>query len=85
MSAWAVPESRIEEVGRLISTFPDITHCYERPAQADWGYNLYAMIHGRSEGHCEEIARSISDLTGIHEYVLLFSSVENKKSSMEYF
>jgi DNA-binding Lrp family transcriptional regulator len=85
MSAWRVPEERVEEVGRLLASLPQVTHCYERPAQRDFPYNLYAMIHGKSPGDCERIACEIAQRTGLREYALLFSSQENKKQSMQYF
>lgn len=85
MSAWKVPEERVGEIGRLLASLPQVTHCYERPPQRDWPYNLYAMIHCKNEETCEGIARDIARRTGIQEYTLLFSSDESKKESMQYF
>ncbi|MFC1869282.1 Lrp/AsnC family transcriptional regulator, partial [Thermodesulfobacteriota bacterium] len=85
MVAWVVPEEKIEESGRAMAEFREVTHCYERRPQKDWKYNLYTMIHGDSRDECYEIARRISKNTGIHEFNLLFSEKEFKKSSMEYF
>jgi DNA-binding Lrp family transcriptional regulator len=85
MSAWVVPEERLEEVGRMLAALPQVTHCYERPPRPDLPFNLYAMIHGRSTEECEGIAQGVSRRSGIREFVLLFSSRENKKSSMQYF
>ena len=48
MVAWVVPEERIEEVGRIMSEFREVTHCYQRAPQGDWKYNLYTMVHGDS-------------------------------------
>jgi DNA-binding Lrp family transcriptional regulator len=85
MSAWRVPADQVENVGRLLASLPQVTHCYERTSQPDWPYNIYAMIHCKSEADCRKIAREISLKTGMEEYVLLFSSQENKKESMRYF
>lgn len=85
MSAWNVAPDRIEEVGHLLASSPHVTHCYERPPREDWPYNLYAMIHGRNPSDCEKIVEEIALQTGVHEYILLFSSHENKKESMKYF
>lgn len=85
MSAWVVPEERLEEVGKLLASYPQVTHCYERPPAPGLPYNLYAMIHGRDPEDCRRIAREVARLTAVQEYVLLFSSKENKKSSMQYF
>jgi DNA-binding Lrp family transcriptional regulator len=85
MVAWVVPEGQITETGKAMAKFREVTHCYERRPQKDWRYNIYTMIHGDSRDECYEIARRISDITGIREFNLLFSEKEFKKSSMEYF
>ena len=85
MVAWVVPDDRIEETGRIMAEFREVTHCYERKPQKDWKYNLYTMIHGDNREECHEIARRMSSTTGIDEYALLFSEKEFKKTSMEYF
>jgi DNA-binding Lrp family transcriptional regulator len=85
MGAWLVPHERIEEVGTVMASFREVTHCYHRRPQKDWKYNLYTMIHGDTRNECHGIARRISEATGIDDYVLLFSEKEFKKTSMEYF
>lgn len=85
MAAWNVPEDRIEETGKALAQFREVTHCYQRPMQRDWRYNLYTMIHGKSEEDCRAIAERMSERVGIKDYTLLFSKKEFKKTSMEYF
>jgi DNA-binding Lrp family transcriptional regulator len=85
MVAWVVPDDKIEETGRIMAEFREVTHCYERKPQKGWKYNLYTMIHGDNREECHEIARRMSSTTGIDEYALLFSEKEFKKTSMEYF
>ena len=85
MVAWVVPEDKIEETGRAMSGFREVTHCYQRRARKDWKYNLYTMIHGDNKEECHRIAARLSRSTGIDEYILLFSEREFKKTSMEYF
>jgi len=85
MGAWFVPGHKIEEVGQKMAGFREVTHCYQRRPQKDWKYNLYTMIHGDTEEECHQIAKRISQKTGIDDYVLLFSQKEFKKTSMEYF
>jgi siroheme decarboxylase len=70
---------------RAMAEFREVTHCYQRKTQRDWRYNLYTMIHGDNRDECYEIARRISQSTGINEYTVLFSEKEFKKTSMEYF
>jgi DNA-binding Lrp family transcriptional regulator len=85
MVAWRVPEERIDEVGKAMAGFREVTHCYQRQTEKDWVYNLYTMIHGDNKEECHRIAGKLSEATGIKEYVLLFSEKEFKKTSMQYF
>lgn len=85
MGVWVVPPSERERVGRIMASFKEVTHCYERPSFDGWPYNLFTMIHGRTRDECLEVARRISEATGIKEYRLLFSYREFKKESMVYF
>lgn len=85
MVAWVIPEDKIDETGRTMAGFREVTHCYHRRPQRDWKYSLYTMIHGDSREECYKIAKKMSEKTGINDYSLLFSEKEFKKTSMEYF
>jgi siroheme decarboxylase len=85
MVAWIIPEEEIDEIGHMMSGFREVTHCYHRRAQRDWKYNLFTMIHGDTREECHEIARNMSEKTGVKDYSLLFSEKEFKKTSMEYY
>ena len=85
MVAWYVPEDNMEEIGHLMATFKEVSHCYERKVQGKWKYNLFTMIHGKSKKECQDIARRIAENTGIKDYVLLLSLKEFKKTSPRYF
>lgn len=85
MGAWVVPEERVESIGRIMAGFSEVSHCYRRNPARDWPYNVYTMIHARNEASCRQIARRISQETGIQRYDLLFSVRELKKTTMNYF
>ncbi|MBW1851268.1 MAG: Lrp/AsnC family transcriptional regulator [Deltaproteobacteria bacterium] len=85
MVAWLVPNDRVNEVGKALAQFREVTHCYQRNPQGDWHYNLFSMVHGSNREQCYEIAKRMSKAVGIDEYALLFSEKEFKKTSMEYF
>ncbi len=85
MVAWKVPEERVEEVGNIMASFHEITHCYRRNPAPGWDRNLYTMVHGASEEECFAIAAKVSEATGETDYNLLFSRRELKKTSMQYF
>ena len=85
MVAWLVPDERMDEVGKKLSQYREVTHCYQRNPQGDWKYNLFSMVHGSDPDQCHEIAAKMSDDVGVEAYELLFSEKEFKKTSMEYF
>lgn len=85
MGVWQVPEDKAEESGKIMSTFREVSHIYQRPTLPDWPYNLFTMIHGRSIEECQAVMEKISLATGIKDRDMLFSLKELKKSSMKYF
>lgn len=85
MSVWVAPGERIEQAGKRMASFPEVSHCYQRPAYPDWPYSLFTMIHARTPEECQAIAGRISKATGILEYALLRSLREFKKTRVKYF
>lgn len=85
MGVWNVPDDRVDEFGRLASSRDSISHCYRRPVFEGFPFNVYTMIHGRSREECEEVARTLSQETGISHYELLFTTAEYKKTAPMYF
>jgi DNA-binding Lrp family transcriptional regulator len=85
MVVWKVPEEKIDQAGRAMAGFKEVTHCYHRRPQRGWNYNLFTMVHGTSEEECRRIAEKISQATTISDYQLLFSRRELKKTTMRYF
>lgn len=80
MVVWQVPLDRVEEVGAIMASFDQVTHCYERPLRPDWPYNLYTMVHSHSKERCRDVAANISQICGIDEYMVIFSDREFKKT-----
>jgi DNA-binding Lrp family transcriptional regulator len=85
MVVWKIPDEKINEVGQVMASFREVTHCYHRRPEGNWKYNLFTMIHGAGEEACRGIAERISRVTGIVDYKLLFSQKELKKTTMRYF
>jgi len=54
MVVWQVPGERSREVGKIMASFPEVSHCYERVTQPGWPYNLFTMVHGRTRDECEK-------------------------------
>ena len=85
MVAWQVEESDVEEVGSIMASFSEVSHCYRRDPVLEWPYNLYTMVHATSRDACIEVAEAISRKSGASIYRVLFSKRELKKTSMTYF
>ncbi|MDR0767289.1 MAG: AsnC family transcriptional regulator [Methanosarcinales archaeon] len=82
MGVWDVPEDKIDEIGKVMATFNEVSHCYNRPRSEEWPYSMYTMIHGRTPEECEAVAKRISEAVGISEYKLVFSEKELKKKGV---
>lgn len=85
MGVWVVPPERADEVGYRMAQFKAVSHCYLRPSYADWPYNIFTMVHGRSVDECESILQAIEDETGITDRITLYSTKEYKKTRVSYF
>jgi len=85
MVAWQVPGDRVDEVGPLMAGVREVSHCYERETTGKWKYNLFTMVHGRSRVHCREVVARIAEMTGVEDYIELFTRKEFKKTSPTYF
>lgn len=85
MTAWLVDEDRMDDVGRIMASFKEVSHCYRRDPTREWPFNLYTMIHGKDEAHCRHIAEKMARKADVKQYQMLFSRRELKKTSMKYF
>lgn len=85
MVVWRVPPSLVEEAGIIMASFQEVTHCYQRPTLPDWPYNLFTMIHGHSQKYCKTVIEKIAVAARIHEYRILYSISEFKKTSTAYY
>jgi DNA-binding Lrp family transcriptional regulator len=86
MACWVVPEDRVIDAGRGAAAFPQVSHCYQRPAYPPrWPYTLFTMVHGRERDEVEETAERIHQEIGPAEHVILYSQKEYKKKRVQYF
>ncbi|OUJ19450.1 DNA-binding transcriptional regulator Lrp family [Methanonatronarchaeum thermophilum] len=83
MIVWDVPNYDVDRIGRKMTEYEEVSHCYERPRRKDWNYNLFTMVHGESEGETQEIAKKISKDLNLHEYELIYSTREFKKTGVK--
>lgn len=85
MVVWKVEPERIDEVGLMLASFPEVTHCYRRPPFGRLGGTLFTMVHSSSEEGCLAMVARMSEKAKVDEYEILFSEKELKKVSMTYF
>lgn len=85
MCTWDAPADVVGAAGRILASFPEVTHCYERARAAGFGYNLYAMIHTGSWGDTQRLFLRLSQAAGLQPGRMLCSLREFKKTSMIYF
>lgn len=85
MVVWKVPNDRILEAGRIMASYPEVTHCYQRPVLPEWRYNLFTMIHGKTKEACDSVIGQIAATAPIEEYQILYSIFELKKTPVVYF
>jgi DNA-binding Lrp family transcriptional regulator len=63
MTVWNVPDDKIDELGQKIGRLDFVSHCYHRPRHLPlWPYNLFAMVHGRTQ---EDVDRQIGQIEEI--------------------
>ncbi|MGI5920840.1 MAG: Lrp/AsnC family transcriptional regulator [Syntrophomonadaceae bacterium] len=85
MVVWKVEENQADEAGRIMAGFKEISHCYLRDIPEGFNYNLFTMIHVPSEEKLLAVIDKAASLSGLKDYLIIKSSRELKKVSMEYF
>ncbi len=76
MVVWDIPAAQLQEIAEQLATQACVTLCYERPRRLpDWPYNLFTMIHGRSETQVRAQLQQIRDQLALNHlpHDLLFS------------
>jgi len=85
MSVWAVPKEDGERIGKEMAEFSAVSHCYLRPSYPNWPYNLFAMVHAKTQEECDTLIEEMAKESGLTEYGKLYSTVEFKKQRLVYF
>lgn len=88
MGVWAGPADdpdALRRLGETMAGFRAVSHCYQRPSYPEWPYNLFTMVHGKSEQECEQTLSAIAEATGITNRHALYSTQEFKKVRVRYF
>lgn len=85
MVVWDVDEANGEAIGEKAAAFSAVSHCYLRPKYPNWPYNLFTMVHGKSEDETNSIIEEMAAEIEAKSHMPLYSSREFKKVRIEYF
>ena len=65
MTVWNISEVFVDKLGHKVGQLDFVSHCYHRPRHLpEWPYNLFAMVHGKSQEEVDKQIQQISDLLG---------------------
>ena len=79
MVVWKVGPEQVEQVGKMLASFSEVSHAYERILAPGWPYNLYTMVHGVNEREVTVTVEKMSRACGISDYKALPTKKELKK------
>lgn len=85
MTVWDVDDQYIDTLGTQIGAMDFVSHCYHRPRHLpEWRYNLFAMIHSKTETGAQEKIEQIALLLGSHcrAHEVLYSTQILKKTGL---
>ena len=85
MVVWDVDENQGESIGESAAAFSAVSHCYLRPKYANWPYNLFTMVHGKTTEQTDAMIAEMAEEIPSKEHRKLYSSREFKKVRIEYF
>ena len=85
MSVWEAPEENAVEIGEKLASFSAVSHCYLRPSFPNWRYNLFAMVHAKTQEESNALIEEMAKETGLTNYRKLYSTKEFKKQRIVYF
>ena len=79
MVAWQIEPEQVEEVGKILAGFSQVSHAYERYTNQNWPYNVYTMVHEVNIEKVELTVEQMSRACGISSYRILTTEKEFKK------
>jgi DNA-binding Lrp family transcriptional regulator len=85
MVVWDIDEAKGEEIGKKAAEFSAVSHCYLRPKYANWPYNLFTMVHGKTTEETNSIIKEMAHEIEHFSRRPLYSTREFKKVRIEYF
>ncbi len=85
MIVFEVSPQQMEAAGHQLAVYPQVSHCYQRPAAPDWPYHLFAMTHCRTEEELQKLVTQMVEQIHPLRYDILRTTAEYKKTNVKYF
>jgi siroheme decarboxylase len=85
MTVWDVADEMIDRLGQQVGVLDFVSHCYHRPRHLpEWSYNLFAMVHGKTQDSVDAEIAQIKALLGEHcrAHTVLYSTRILKKTGL---
>ena len=65
MTVWNIADQYVDKMGAKVGQLDFVSHCYHRPRhEPEWCYNLFAMVHSRTESDVKQQIQIIADMLG---------------------
>ena len=65
MTVWNIADELVDELGKKVGELDFVSHCYHRPRHLpEWPYNLFAMVHSKTETGVQQQQNKIAELLG---------------------
>ena len=83
MTVWNIADEHIDELGARIGHLQFVSHCYHRLRHLpEWPYNLFAMVHSKTEADVNIQIERIADILGEYNrgHEVLYSTRILKKT-----
>jgi siroheme decarboxylase len=85
MVVWNVPDHKVDEIGPELAKSDLVSHCYTRPRNEKFPFNVYTMMHGKSRGEIVAEVQQLSKKWDISNFRILFTVRELKRSAPKFF
>ncbi len=85
MTVWDIEDQYIDDLGTKVGQLDFVSHCYHRPRHLpEWPYNLFAMVHSKTEQGIKEQIDKISEILGAYNrcHDVLYSTRILKKTGL---
>lgn len=85
LAVFQINAHQLDQAGPLLAQYRHVSHCYQRAVVPSWPYNLYAMVHCRSEERLAELVHEMAEKIKPVRHACLVSETEYKKTQVKYF